>query len=296
MPTPPLTYTSHLLIPYTSPTLPLRTLDLHIPTTPPSTPSYTIIYIHGGAFRDPLITSTSLLPSLPFLFPASTSNHNRNPNPNATSSNSTPNKEKSHKHHIASIASLNYRLAPYPTHPTHPSSADDESRNARWPDQVADVRAAMKWLVDNDARDGYEGLRAGSGIILVGHSVGATIAFAVALGLHEGREEKFKGPRERIKSVVGVEGVYDFTALRDAHAGFRDVYEEFTKGVFGDERHGGWEEGNIVRMVREGGEMDRVEVVVLGQSREDELVEWGQGGASGGGGKGGHGRGVEGRS
>lgn len=134
----------------------------------------------------------------------------------------------------------------------------------------------MKWLVDNDARDGYEGLRAGSGIILVGHSVGATIAFAVALGLHEGREEKFKGPRERIKSVVGVEGVYDFTALRDAHAGFRDVYEEFTKGVFGDERHGGWEEGNIVRMVREGGEMDRVEVVVLGQSREDELVEWGQ--------------------
>lgn len=125
-----------------------------------------------------------------------------------------------------------------------------------------------------------------SGVILVGHSVGATIAFGVTSGLglglghHNHKEEAngFQALRNKVKAVVGVAGIYDFTALRDAHgADHRDVYEEFTTGAFGEEEGGGWERGNMVRMVREGAQMmEGVEVVVLGQSPADGLVEWGQ--------------------
>lgn len=145
----------------------------------------------------------------------------------------------------------------------------------------------MRWLFDSSSdnddkvvqgRGRYPRVADGSGVILVGHSVGATIAFGVALGLgyHGDEEDGFKDLRRRIKAVVGVEGIYDFIALRDAHLEYRSIYQEFTNGAFGDEMDGEWEKGNIVRMIREGGEMDAVEVVVLGQSREDELVEWGQ--------------------
>ena len=121
-PTPP-SYTSTLSIPYSAHPSPLQTLDLHhltpTPLHPLLTPSYNLLYIHGGAFRDPLCTSLSILPSLPALFSTS---------------------------HIDKIASLNYRLSPYPHHPTHPSSPNNESRNRRWPDHIDDVRDAIRWL------------------------------------------------------------------------------------------------------------------------------------------------------
>ena len=111
-------------------------------------------------------------------------------------------------------------------------------------------------------------LSASGGIILVGHSVGATIAFALALNLHG------NGDGLSIKAVVGLEGVYDFTAMRDAHVEHRSVYEEICEGAFGPEKDGGWEKGNIVRAV-EGREREVPvpPVVVLGHSKEDELVE-----------------------
>ncbi|KAL9604544.1 MAG: hypothetical protein Q9219_000509 [cf. Caloplaca sp. 3 TL-2023] len=255
MPTQP--YTSHLSIPYTHPSLPLQTLDLHIPNAPRSKPTYTLIYIHGGAFRDPRITSQSLLPSLPHLF-------------------SSP----SIKDHIASIASINYRLSPYPSHPTHPSDPDDANRNARWPDHVEDVRNGIEWLFDlrkgvvERGKGRYPNLER-KDVILVGHSVGATIAFALAMGL-DGAGTGSQASHYCIKAVVGVEGIYDFSALRDAHLEYRGIYEEFTTAALGAETEGGWERANLVRIVREGKGMEGTEVVVLGQSREDEMVEWGQ--------------------
>ncbi|KAL8839493.1 MAG: hypothetical protein Q9170_001716 [Blastenia crenularia] len=252
----PQTYESHFSIPYTSPILPLRTLDLHIPTTPPfpSTSNYILVYIHGGAFRDPLVTSQSLLPALPSLFPRS-----------------------SQPHHITAIASINYRLSAYPAHPTDPSRPDDESRKARWPDHVRDVESAIAWLFGSAEkgqaeREKYPKFESES-VILVGHSVGATIAFALALGL-DGVVTTQR--TSRFKAVVGIEGIYDFTALRDAHLEYRGVYEEFTTAALGNERNGNWEKGNVARMVREGGEVEGMDVVVLGHSKEDELVEWGQ--------------------
>ncbi|KAL8959506.1 MAG: hypothetical protein Q9183_005620, partial [Haloplaca sp. 2 TL-2023] len=228
-------YTSHLSLPYTTPSLPLRTYDLHIPTSAPSLPSYTIIYIHGGAFRDPIITSQSLVPALQHLF----------------SQSSDPPPPPSH---IKAIASINYRLSPYPTHPTHPSFPDDESRNAKWPDHVSDVRHGIRYVsesaestasIEKSIASNVPQSASSSGIILVGHSVGATIAFALAMNLDGGNGEGLSS----VKAVVGVEGVYDFTAMRDAHVEHRSVYEEICEGAFGLERDGGWEEGNIVRAV-----------------------------------------------
>ncbi|KAL8873539.1 MAG: hypothetical protein Q9174_001001, partial [Haloplaca sp. 1 TL-2023] len=197
----------------------------------------------------------SLVPALQHLFPQSS-----DPAPN----------------HIKAIASINYRLSPYPNHPTHPSSPDDESRNARWPDHVRDVREgilhvlARKEFVANigESLAKYEAQPVSNDIILVGHSVGATIAFALALNL-DGYDERLE-----IKAVVGVEGVYDFTAMRDAHLEYRSVYDEICEGAFGPESEGGWEKGNIVRAL-ERGERDFAvpPVVVLGHSKEDELVE-----------------------
>lgn len=259
----PRTYISYLKIPYTSPPLPLRTLDIHIPTIPSSTPSYVLVYIHGGAFRDPFITSQSILSFLPFLLPSSSS---------PTS------------HNIAAIASINYRLSPYPSHPTDPSNPADESRNAKWPDHLADVRRAINWLFSSS--DGKDDCQRGKypplparGCILIGHSVGATIAFALALGLGLDAASDTDAERTskvKFKAIVGVEGIYDFTALRDAHLEFKDIYEEFTTAALGDESSKEWEKANIARMIREGREVEGVEVVMLGQSRRDELVEWGQ--------------------
>ncbi|KAL8666574.1 MAG: hypothetical protein Q9202_001372 [Teloschistes flavicans] len=289
------TYKSHLSIPYTTPPLPLRTLDIHIPipppilssstitTPPPSQPHiYTILYIHGGAFRDPLVTSQSLLPSLPHLLSCPP------PLPHAD--------EREAK--IAAVVAVNYSLCPYPTHPTHPSKprgrgGEEEGRGARWPDHVGDIRAALGFLFgeghdddgsgsdgDDAGKDFRDAVR-GSEIVLVGHSVGATIAFALAMGIedrvHDGAGDAVVGVRMRIRAVVGLAGIYDFTALRDAHAEHRGLYEGFTNEAFGAEEDGGWERGNIVEAVRKlKGIMGGVELVVLGHSKGDELVEWGQ--------------------
>lgn len=88
------------------------------------------------------------------------------------------------------------------------------------------------------------------------------------------------------KGVICMEGIYDFGACRDAHAqgAYADIYEAFTSAAFGPETAdggggggGGWERGNVVRYVREGGKVrSGVRRVLLVQSPEDEMVEWGQ--------------------
>ncbi len=251
----PSLFRSNFSIPY-SPLSPLQSLDIHLLTSlsSSSAPPISIIYIHGGAFRDPLITSRSLVPSLPALFSA-----NRN---------------------ITAIASLNYRLSPYPSHPTHPSEPTDESRNVVWPAQLHDVLLAIRWLVaeDGGGKWGFR-IQGDSGVVLVGHSVGATLAFhAAAVGEVE--------VGVKVAAVVCLSGIYNFSTLRDAaHPEKMGFYEEFIVGALGAEKEGGWERGDLITMNREGGmnlrpgiqiAQNRVRVAALGHSRADELVEWGQ--------------------
>lgn len=87
---------------------------------------------------------------------------------------------------------------------------------------------------------------------------------------------------------MGVEGIYDFVALRDAHLAYREVYEGFIAGALGPEEKGGgrgWSKADIAGAVRgrkreeeeeEEEEERRRWGVVLGWSKGDELVEVGQ--------------------
>lgn len=214
-----------------------------------------ISFIHGGALRDPDITSRSILPSLPALF-------------------SLPGFP------LLAVASLNYRLAPYPNHPTAPSHPSDPSRNVVWPAPLEDVVQAIHWLASGEGRqlwkNGGEKSKGEEGIILAGHSVGATLCLHAAPQLLSLPAQS----AGRVRAVVGVAGVYDFSALRDAHLHIKAVYEEINTGSFGPEKHenggewrGGWGRGKV-----DGREWraEGVEVVVLGHGRGDELVDMGQ--------------------
>jgi len=126
----------------------LHTLDIWVPN-PSSDKTRTIkrwvVYIHGGAWRDPEIDSMSFVPALEILL-----------------ASGSP---------IAGFASINYRLSPYPHHPRKPSFPDDPSRNARHPDHVFDVSRALAFLEELHS--------IGNGYVLAGHSCGATIAFQI---------------------------------------------------------------------------------------------------------------------
>lgn len=124
--------------------------------------------------------------------------------------------------------------------------------------------------------------------IVCGHSVGGTMAVMVGMDgaevLGGGGEKVWEGGMwgreggggmDGLKGVVALEGIYDFAACRDAHAELRDMYDAFTTGAFGPEGERGWERGDVLGCGR--GVRGGVEVVVVGHSREDELVEWGQG-------------------
>lgn len=102
---------------------------------------------------------------------------------------------------------------------------------------------------------------------------------ALMLGMHReggdggwGREAN--GAMEGLRAVVSLQGIFSFGLCRDRHLGSREVYDSFTTGAFGPESEGGWEKGDLIQCGRGVGE--GVDVVVLGHSRGDELVEWEQ--------------------
>ena len=111
--------------------------------------------------------------------------------------------------------------------------------------------------------------------IIAGHSVGGTMALMLGLepksGDHRWGNET---PMVGLRGVVSIEGIYDFVTLRDAHISMREMYEAFTTGAFGPEGEGGWRRGDVVRCGRR--VVENVDSVVVGHSREDELVEWQQ--------------------
>lgn len=102
-------------------------------------------YIHGGAWRDPLIDSTSFKRTVDILSTA--------------------------ENDIVGFASINYRLSSYGNHATKPSSPVDPSRNAEHPDHLNDITRALVFLEKTYMiNDRY---------LIVGHSCGATLAFQI---------------------------------------------------------------------------------------------------------------------
>lgn len=154
---------------------------------------------------------------------------------------------------------------------------------------IEDVRDAIRWLKREEGVFGTEeGEREW---IVCGHSVGGTMAVMLGMDGAEGRGGgggkkdvewasdggvwEREGGMDGLRGVVSLEGIYDLTACRDAHPEFRAMYDAFTTRAFGPEEERGWERGNVLRCKR--GIRDGVEVVVVGHSRDDELVEWEQG-------------------
>ncbi|KAF2151247.1 alpha/beta-hydrolase [Myriangium duriaei CBS 260.36] len=229
---------------------PLQNLDICILDKTPSPRKLWIIYIHGGAWRDPLITSTSFAPTRSLLLTS----------PSAS--------------HISALASLNYRLSPHPSHPS--------SNHARHPDHINDILLALSHLQSTYSfTDNY---------ILVGHSCGATLALQVAmsrvwnqLGPGAGLRTDTSVPQPVPPiAVLGVEGIYDLPALirNNPHP----VYAEFVAGAFGEatqpDGKGGevdvWAGVSPTAGDFKKGTWETGRYVMLAHSRNDGLVEWEQ--------------------
>jgi hypothetical protein len=294
-------------VPYLPPgeALSLQTLDLWIPTSATGTgaaPDITslpggppgsvwIIYIHGGAWRDPRITSASFTPAATNLLLRALASENN-------SSSSSP---SSHRTKLAGLVSLNYRLSP---HPSHPSS--DPARRAKHPDHISDILTALSFLSHlgviqpREANNHINDSNGSAKWILAGHSCGATLSFQTLMP----HLSLLLSPPPAVScccppsAVVGFNGLYDLAGFiarpPESHAHLREGYREFTVGAFGEDEsvwravcpascEPGWVSKGWVGHGRRQGEEETEEdggpkkiVAVLVQSRDDQLVPWQQ--------------------
>jgi len=223
----------------------LQTVDVWTPPSP--TRGVWVIYIHGGAWRDPLVDSDSFT---------------------ATALSLT----KSHAgNSIAGIASVNYSLSPHPNHPTNPSTSKDVSRQAKHPDHIHDVLKALQYLQEEF---GFE-----SNYVLIGHSCGATLALQVAMNHTKWGKVAAALGVDKPKAIVGLNGIYDLPSLiqnpGDKHKQLAPIYEDFTQRAFGADKI----EWRLVSPISVGSwmvEWPEGARTVLAQSKEDSLVPYSQ--------------------
>lgn len=224
-------------VPYSAAS-PLNTLSLHFPA-PPNPNGLWLVYIHGGAWRDPLIDNTSIRPLQNHLVSSSSD--------------------------IAAYASINYRLSPYPSHPSSPSTPGDPSRNAHHPDHITDILTALLYLQETYAF--------GQNYILVGHSCGATLALQLCMrrfwGSQYDPDEALTLNVEPPLAVVGAAGIYDIPGLVEEYASI-PVYREIVANAFGSDE-GVWEGASPVNGDFEEGWPEGRRVVLVA-SEDDELV------------------------
>ncbi|KAK3345025.1 alpha/beta-hydrolase [Neurospora tetraspora] len=254
-------------------TLALQTLDLWTPVSPSSllfggrAGAPWLIYIHGGAWRDPAIDSSSFNASATKIL---------------SSLSQQPPEQRKKK--LAGIASINYRLSPYPNHPTNPSDdPTDPNRNAKHPAHIADVLTALGFLKRYFGMESY---------VLAGHSCGATLALQACMspkrwGLDRDRSVEWRAGWYDVakpKTVVGFNGLYDLAGFIESppkgYERWREAYREFVVGAFG-EKEEDWKKacpGSIAEgwvgewNLTQQGEEGKKRKVVLVQSLEDSLV------------------------
>lgn len=231
--------------------------------TQPGLPSY-YVHIHGGAWRDPYLTSRSIEPTVALAF-----GEDHDP--------STP---------VHAIASIDYTISQFPTHPTFPYDAikdnhTDRAREAIHPQHVSDALRALDLLRSFGlADDNY---------ILSGHSCGACLAFQALLRPPSHYGLGYLPDPPRPAALLGLNGLYDLPrlvteeGLGDSHRHLRDDYDTFLSNAFGA-GHDTWPAAaparadplDIAERVAEGRTPD---LVVLDQSTEDQLVPMDQRGS-----------------
>lgn len=246
----------HASIPYKPHPTRLQTLDIWLPssqtspqTSQPSTSPPTkgpwIIYVHGGAWRDPTQDSLCAVPTLHSL------------------TKTYP--ELFERKAIAGIASINYRLSPYPSHATDPSDPDDPDRNVQHPSHVEDVRDALAYVVNTYDVQSWIG---------VGHSCGATLLGQIPL-VCSVEQQQHRRLRDTLHGLVLLAGIYDVPTFLDSHVppkcpeNIAAIYAAIVEGAFGTHEEK-YAEVSPARLARE---KLWGRFVVLGYSGEDELVE-----------------------
>lgn len=276
-------------IPYIPHANRLQTLSIYLPRTPrtaaligtpvtslpgadsPSRHPRYLVHIHGGAWRDPRLTSASIEPAVAHAF----------------SGGVLPGEEPIP---VTAIASLNYTVSqidypvpPVMANPPLPYDAikdnhTDLAREAVHPQHVSDVLCGLALL-------GSLGL-ADDSYILSGHSCGACLALQSVLQppRHYGLGHLPEPPCPA--ALLGLNGLYDLPALVVAdglgasHAHLRDDYEKFLSRAFGKDKDAwpdaspaGFDPASIAERIREG---NAPRLVMLEQSTEDQLVPMNQ--------------------
>ncbi len=284
---PQLTSCSARNIPYVKSANALQTLDICIPAsrldnchlpdqrhTVHSSASKNedlwIIYIHGGAWRDPKVDCKSFRPAqlilLEWIAAAAKASSESGFGPGPGFGTTTKEYTRS-LNHIAGLASINYSLSP---HPDYPTDSKDSSRNAKHPQHVSDILSALAYL--------QHLFNFGSRYILVGHSCGATLAMQTVMSHRHlsSNEQASRMPYvEKPICVLGVNGLYDLGNLvhhsGTKHASHTAVYSTFLASAFGaDETI--WAQVSPARCsdyIFQGRDMS---LVMLARSKEDTLV------------------------
>ncbi|KAF1941858.1 alpha/beta-hydrolase [Clathrospora elynae] len=215
-------YPKHIpLLPYSDPPGRLRTLDIWLPRPLEEKPLQTsnslwVVYLHGGAWRDATKDATNIEPTLKHLFSNPSSLEN-----------------------VAGIASLNYRLSPYPSHPSDPSSPSDEERNAQHPQHIRDVCDGIKYLQQEYGMKRWIG---------VGQSCGATLLLQLVAGIgtKDLPTESSKQPDPQAyntspgpEALILLAGIYNLPLLLRNHSPptcseqIAQIYRDIATGAFG---------------------------------------------------------------
>ncbi|KAI3399336.1 hypothetical protein diail_7291 [Diaporthe ilicicola] len=223
----------------------------------PGATKYWLIFIHGGAWRDPRSTFDEAEPTINALLDPSSRWH-------------IPDDGS----RVAGFASLNYRLSPHPSFTqdaaTTPSFA---ARRARHPDHLADVLSGLRFLQRR------LGLGGGGDYVLFGHSAGAFLAYQALLGRaclgSDGAATDDDDDDDDIAlpaAVVGFEGIYDLVGLNERMAG---GYAGFMEAAFGADR-AAWRDASPATAGGSFGAWAGApgpRLAVLAQSVGDELVD-----------------------
>ena len=259
-------------VPYYANSNRLQTLTLYLPCTDemlalvgtavnnlptPSSPSFPpryLVHLHGGAWRDPHLNSTSIEPMVAHAFDGG--------------GTSAP---------ISLVASINYTVSQFPTHPALPYDSigdnhSDPARDAVHPQHVSDTLQAFALLRSFGLTD--------HSYVLSGHSAGACIAFQSILQSPQYYGLSTANDAPCPAAILGLNGLYDLPdlvyALGASHEHLRDEYERMLSNAFGREKNS-WSPASPARFdpakiserVREG---KAPSLVRLDQSMEDQLV------------------------
>ncbi|TVY46230.1 Kynurenine formamidase [Lachnellula occidentalis] len=195
-----------------------------------------VIYIHGGAWRDPAVDSMAFEPTVSNLW--------------TSSKNSA----------IGAFASINYRLSPYPSHAQKPSNPNDSSRNVHHPAHLLDVANALLYL------DEQYGIA--NRYILAGHSAGATMAFQLSNSYL--KDALLPTPT----CVLGVAGIYHFDDFVEAHKHI-PAYKEIMENAFPDHNVWEDASPSLTKLSGPA-LWEEAKVIIISHSDADELVEEGQ--------------------